>query len=117
MRKRTPLRHGGLALATSCAALVNVWLLVRWLGVDLRGIIDRALIRLLVESLILAAVMGVVCWLGWRWLAPTFLASGFGMQAPIMLGLVVAGALVYALGAKLLRVPEMSEAVRMVLRK
>lgn len=112
----TPLRHGGLALATSCASLVNVALLIRWLKVDLHGIIDKALIRLVVETSILASVMGLVCWFGWRWLQPQFTEAAWIVRVTIALGLVTAGAAVYAAGAKILRVQEMDDAIR-ILRK
>jgi putative peptidoglycan lipid II flippase len=113
----TPLRHGGLALATSLAALLNLFLLHRWLGLDLRGIFDRDLVRLFLETVVLAAAMGAACWLGWAALAGPFDAAGWALRALIALGLVGLGVAVYGLGAKLLRVREMDEALRLLAKR
>ncbi|MBN1475573.1 murein biosynthesis integral membrane protein MurJ [Candidatus Sumerlaeota bacterium] len=114
---RTPLRHGGLALATSIAALVNLALLIAWLGIDVRSIFDRALVRLSAETLILSLLMGAVCWLGWRGLQPTFLEGPWALRALITLGLIGLGTAVFAAGVKLLRIHEMEELMRVLRRR
>jgi putative peptidoglycan lipid II flippase len=117
MLMNTALKHGGLALATSVAALVNVTLLIRWLGVDLHGIIDRHLVRLVVETSALSAVMGVACWLGWRAVQPAFLTGSFGTRALLTGALCAGGAMIYILGAKLLRIREIDEALNLLMRR
>lgn len=114
---RTPLRHGGLALATSLAALLNLVLLHRWLGVDMRGMFDRALGRLLAETAALSAVMGAACWSAWGTLAPHFDTAAWGLRTVIVVSLIGLGVAVYAVGAKLLRVREMDEVLRILARR
>jgi putative peptidoglycan lipid II flippase len=60
-----PMQHGGLALATSIAAIVNLFLLLVLLGKRLGGIHGARLLRsggrCLAASLIMAIVVGVLC--------------------------------------------------------
>ncbi len=113
----TALRHGGLALATSIATLVNVLLLFRWLDVGFSAMFDRALLRLFAQTLVLSAAMGAACWWTWTQLAPTFDAAAWGLRTVIALGLVAEGALLYAAGTKLLRIAEANEAWRRLVRR
>jgi putative peptidoglycan lipid II flippase len=113
----TPLGLGGLALSASIASAINLWLLVRWLKIDLHGVVDRPLLRLLAEASLLSAAMGAVSGGGWLWMAPHFEMASWSLRAGMTVGLIVAGGAVYALGAKLLRVREMDEALRVILRR
>ena len=56
-------------------------------------------------------------WLGWAALAGRFDAAGWALRALIALGLIGLGVAVYGLGAKLLRVREMDEALRLLARR
>jgi putative peptidoglycan lipid II flippase len=57
-----PLKHGGLALATSLASMLNLFLLVRALKVRLGSLEWKSILTSAVKSLICAAAMGAAVW-------------------------------------------------------
>jgi len=93
-----PLSFSGLALASSLAAILNTWLmwrgLVRRYGRDFAGPMWPTLLR----SLGCAALMGVVCGVGFytteKWLQP-----GTILRFALTLGWIGVGLLVYAAAA------------------
>ncbi len=100
-----PMQHGGLALATSIAAIVNVLLLIFLLGRRLGGIhggrLFRSGARCLVASLLMGLVVGALCRLSYSdgRLEGGFLALGVTCWIAI-------GAGVYLGSITLLGVPE-----------
>lgn len=58
-----PLQHGGLALATSLAAMLNIGLLTRRLRKKIGRMDGRRILRSLARTIPASAVMGVI---GWR---------------------------------------------------
>ena len=90
----TPLRHGGLALATSLAAGLNFALLVillkRKLGKIGASKIIRSFLRSLGASILMGAVAFGIC-SGTSWDTPGVTAQKIGL----LLGAILAGILVY----------------------
>lgn len=72
-----PLRHGGLALANSLAALTSMVLLVSFLERRLRGLWDRDMWSFLGRAGLAAAVMGAAVYAAVR---------GLGMEAVLLWG-------------------------------
>ncbi|GAA5482609.1 murein biosynthesis integral membrane protein MurJ [Haloferula sargassicola] len=98
--------HFGVALATSIASWVNVFLLTR----GLRGFlqIDRALVKKLARTLIAAAISGLVVWGGSRGLAGWL--AGVEWQRWLAAGLLVAaGGGVYGMMALALKATSLAE--------
>lgn len=105
-----PLAHGGLALATSLAALGNMllllWCLARKIGSYGGGGVLTCCLKSLLASLPMAAVVWYLCGLV-EWTAP-------GQLLPKVLclgGAVVAGVCVYAASSRALRSREALEAL------
>ena len=102
-----PLKHGGLALATSAASIFGVvamlWLLRRRLG-HLGG---RAMVGSLWRVLLASGVMALAVEGARRWAEAAWPGTGVAVQAARLLAEVGVGALVYGTCALALGVPEM----------
>ncbi len=72
-----PMRHGGLALATSVASGVNLVLLVLALRKRLGRIGARGILQSVFKSMASAAVMGVVIAFGALWVTPEYSANSW----------------------------------------
>jgi len=96
-----PLKVGGLALATACSSLWNAWRLLRVLERRLDGPLGAPLMKPMRRMGLASAIMGVVCWAGWRGLAR--------VSHPVIgLGAVIGGGLaVYGVSCAWLRIPEL----------
>jgi putative peptidoglycan lipid II flippase len=109
-----PLRHGGLALATSCSATVNslalAWLVRRRLGSAAVPGARRGWIRIGVASAVLAVALGVG---GALWPAP---ASRLAEVAWLGV-MIVGGALVYGLAHLALGSEELTGAMAALRRR
>ncbi len=114
---RLGLGHIGLALSTSCIAVINFLLLY---GMMLRyaGPLETgAMFRTLAKLLIAGACLGAVCWFGDQW----FFANGIPRSEwHKLVGVgttVVAGSVVFFGAAYILRVAELQDMVALVRRK
>ncbi|MDA8126000.1 MAG: murein biosynthesis integral membrane protein MurJ [Deltaproteobacteria bacterium] len=100
-----PLRHGGLALATSIASAVNVgmlWvILTRRVGTILDGEFYRSLGKTLLASLVMWGAIGLIgLWVPWQ-------SSGtFSARMLYLISCVVGGGTAFFLAAFLLKSPE-----------
>jgi putative peptidoglycan lipid II flippase len=113
---KTPLRHGGIALAISIATLFNMVLLQilakRKLGTNLMSV-GPMFLKTLAAS---AAMGGVGWWVGRQFhLGP----DNFGFQTVVaaFFAICASSGIVFALLAKLLRIEEFDEMLGMVLKK
>jgi len=102
--------HGGLALANSLATGLEMVLLLTLMRRQLKGLQGRSLLVGLGQAGLAGAAMaaGLVLWNRSSEAAPTWV---------IVFGGVAAGAVVYALGLRLLRVPEVSALTSAVRRR
>lgn len=100
-----PLAQGGLALATSLVAILNMsllfWLLRRRIG-RLGG---RRILLNFTRILIASSIMGGICWLVARVFEPYVVTLGFRV---IQVGVaIVAGLITLAIASTILRIKEM----------
>jgi putative peptidoglycan lipid II flippase len=114
---RLGLGHVGLALSTSCIAVINFLLLyvmmLRYAGPLETGAMFRTLAKLLIAG----ACLGAVCWFGQHW----FFANGIPRSEwRKLVGVsttVLAGAVAFFAAAYALRVAELQDMVSLVRRK
>ena len=103
-----PMRHGGLALATSLSSAVNltllIWILRRRIGrLGFSGILGA-----FCRSAVSAVVMGVVVALVAQWAVPKCVGSTWHLMVCV-LGSIALGVLVYGACAVLLKSQELIE--------
>ncbi len=108
-----PMRHGGLALATSLASGVNLILLILALKKRLGRIGAHGILRSLFKSTASSAIMGGVVALVALWAAPSGSENPWYLLAWIV-GSVACGAILYGWCAFLLKCPELGAVVDMV---
>jgi putative peptidoglycan lipid II flippase len=107
-----PLRHGGLALATSLAMAVNLILLILVLKKRLGRIGARGILTSAGKAMGASSTMGVALYGYARWVAPTH--DSFWSLFAGVVGSVAAGALVYGSAAYLLKCREIGEVLDIV---
>lgn len=103
-----PLKHGGLALATSLASVVNLGLLIGALAKRLGPINWGSIVGSLAKTAIASSVMGGVVWI----VAHTVLPSVGGSTITLLAGLagvIVTGIVLYGLGSLCLKSAELKE--------
>lgn len=111
-----PLRHGGLALATSLASAFNVallyWLLTRRIGVFLDRGFFQSLARICLSSLLMLAAIYLADW-AFPWRAE----AGFSERLWSLLLQIVAGGAVFLAAAYGLKSPELMVVVGSVRKR
>jgi putative peptidoglycan lipid II flippase len=109
-----PLQHGGLALATALAAMLNVSLLLVALRRRLAGLRLAPLVPAAGRTLLAAAAMGAVCW----WVAGRPVWTGGGLPGKVVwLAATVGGSAMLYVGLhRLLGGPETALLARALLR-
>jgi len=111
-----PLSHGGLALATSLASMINFCLLAWALRKRLGQWDGKKIIESIGKSVICAIIMGLV--LGWLLkFFPLPPAASLTRLLAGVAGGVVAGIAIYGLAAYALRCPELNDIRRILRRK
>ncbi len=113
---RTPLKHGGIALAISIATLLNMILLMilakRKLALDLTSVAP-----MFIKTLLASALMGAAGWLTVRYFNIGPGRFGFTLSVTAFAAVCAVSGIVFAALAKLLRIEEFDEMLGMVLRK
>jgi len=105
---RTPLEHGGLALALSLASTLQLCMLIFLLRRRLGGIDGRVVVGSMARSFLSSLIMGVCVYLlTLRFLAGN-MTQGIFVLAVGVLTIVCAGLAVYLISAKLLGSKELS---------
>ncbi len=110
-----PLQHGGLALATSIATILNVSILLRLLVKKIGPLDWQAIATSLLRTAIASLVIGIIC----RWVAihGLWVQSGHWVAKAMLLGTGVLLSIAVYLGIHILmRSPELS-AIRHALAK
>jgi len=105
-----PMRHGGLALATSLASGVNLTLLILALRGRIGRIGARGILRSGLKSTVCAAVMGGIISLAGLWVGPTCSRSTWCLVAWV-LGSIGGGTILYSGSAYLFKCPELNAIV------
>jgi putative peptidoglycan lipid II flippase len=114
-----PMRHSGLALATSLAAVVNLVLLIQALKRRLGRIGGHGILESVIKSMASATVMGGVIGLVAMYGAPKYTGSTWHLVVWV-LGSVVVGLVLYGVCSFVFRSPElraMADIVKRNLRK
>jgi putative peptidoglycan lipid II flippase len=108
-----PLAHGGLALATSLASMLNLWLLVRALRSKLGALGWTNIIQSVCKTMICSGVMGVAVWA----ISLLIIPSEGGTFSGLLLGLmgsIIIGFVLYGSFSLLLKSQELEKVVAMV---
>ncbi len=111
-----PLAHGGLAFATTIAAIVNMILLFYMLRRRLGQMDGWAMFWTSLKSLVASLLMAGVIWVWSEWLTPLIGIRTLGSLLVLVSGTFI-GALAFAGMAKLLRMQEFEQAMGLVRRK
>jgi len=90
-----PLKHGGLALSTSLASMVNLALLIQALRVKIGALELRNITRSAFKTIICSTIMGMVVWAVAQLIIPsensTLLSLFFGIMGSIGTGIILYG--------------------------
>ena len=106
---RTPLQHGGLALALSLASTLQLCMLIFLLRRRLGGIEGRVVVGSMARSFLSSLAMGVcVYFLASKFLAGNVARDAFALALGVLI-VVCAGLAVYFISAKLLGSKELSD--------
>lgn len=111
-----PLKHGGLALATTLSALCNMGLLLWFLRRKIGAFGGRSMLRTMIKSMLAALPMTVTVWFccaRYDWSV-----SGHKVMKGAVLGSsIVLGCLIYLITAKLLKSEEVLDTLALLRRK
>src|SRR5665648_125 len=111
-----PLAVGGLALATSIAAFVNMILLFYMLRRRLGQMDGWAMVWTSLKTLVASLVMAAVIWAWSEWLTPFIGIQTLSSLIVLVTGTAL-GVIAFAGMAKILRMGEFEQAMRLVSRK
>ena len=111
-----PLLHGGLALASSLAALANMALLLYLLRKKIGPFGGRGIVIAGLKSIAASVPMALLVYWAMR-LTDWSMAGHKVIKGATLLGGIGAGVMVYLLAARLVRCDEMEEALRLFRRK
>jgi len=110
-----PLRHGGLALATSLASMLNFILLVRALERKLGALKWRNIAFSVARTLICSAAMGAVVWAVACGLIPLEGSSFYSLLRGLLVS-ICAGILVYVILSFFTKSPELKAAKGLIMQ-
>jgi len=103
-----PLAHGGLALSTSLASMLNLGLLVRALKIKLGPLGLRSIAESACKNVVCAAIMGAVVMVVSIFMIPSADGSLHGLFFGLM-GTIIIGFLFYGSFSFLIKSPEMEK--------
>lgn len=109
-----PLLHGGLALANSCAGIINTFLLGRYLVRKLPGLWDASWFRFIFDLAAASAAMALAAGTVNEVLEPRLAALGTPGLALQVGCAILAGAAAYLVACCILRVEEMGLVTRLL---
>lgn len=127
----TPLKAGGLALATSLATLANASFLFSRLRAQTGPIIDKKMIETFIKTVIVSVIMGIISKLaydilsGYAGKAAKLIITAFPTHPEITviinfiitLSCVGFGVLIFILGAKLINIPDLKDAENILMKR
>ena len=114
---RTPLKHGGLALATSIAATINLVLLLRVLSKEMGSFINRKIVITFTKTLLISVIMGIVCYLIYKFMEMGF-SKGSTLYKMIFLAVNISiGIAVFIVGCIVAKLSEFKTALSIIFKK
>jgi putative peptidoglycan lipid II flippase len=111
------LGYRGVALGTSLAATMNFAVLVLAWRARFGGLGERGVLGQLARVAVASAVLAAAAWGAHALLAPAVPGGGLGARALRALAPIAAGAVAYAVAARLFRVGELGDLVAAVRRR
>lgn len=111
------LGHVGVALATSCVALVNFFALAIMMRRHIKRLNGREILSSFIRIAIASAVMSVVCYFSYRFLHSYFTEKAIYIKMVEAFGPIALGGLTFLVAAKLLRVKELESLIGSLTRK
>ena len=111
------LGHVGVALATSCVALVNLAALVLFMRRKIKRLNGRNILMSFTKIAVASAVLSIVCYATYHFLLNRFGITSFTIRLAEAFVPIALGGLAFIITAKLLRVAELEQAFSMVRRK
>lgn len=109
--------HVGVALATSCVALVNFFALALMMKKRISRINGREIFYSFMKIVIASAIMSLVCWFSYKFLADQLGVSGFINKLVEVFVPIGLGGMAFLTAAKLLNVSELNQFVSAIRRK
>jgi len=113
----TPLKHGGLALATSIAATINLVLLLRVLKKEMGSFIDKKIMITFKKTIFISIIMGVVCYLIYKFMEKSFSESSTLHKSIFLCIDIFIGMGIFVIGCIITRLSEFKTALNIILRK
>ena len=111
------LGHVGVALATSCVALVNLFALAWFMRRKIKRLNGRVIASSFIKIAVASAVLSVVCYAGYHFLLTKLGIASFTSRLIEAFVPIALGGIAFIIVAKLLRVTELEQAFGMVRRK
>lgn len=109
--------HIGVALATSCVALVNFFALALMMKKRIERINSGEIFRAFIKIAIASAVMSVVCWFSYQYLTNLFATKTFFIKLIEALVPISAGGITFLIMAKLLGVEELNKFINAIRKR
>jgi len=112
----SPLKHGGLALATSLSSMLNLILLIWALRLKLGSIRWKRIFPSVCKTVICSGIMGIVVWFVSFMIIPsgdkslTILFTGVAVS-------IMAGIILYCISAFFMKSPELNTVLDVIIRK
>jgi putative peptidoglycan lipid II flippase len=114
---RTPLEHGGLALALSLASTVQLVILILLLRRRIGGIEGKAVLGSMAKSFLSSMIMALgIYWFYFKFLAVTVTGTTASLAFGVLL-VMGAGILIYLVSARLFRCTELTSVMNVMRRK
>lgn len=111
-----PLQTGGLAFATSLAAVLNMILLLYLLRKRLKSIDGWRILKTSLKTLLASGVMGVVVWFGGQWLTSLVGVDKLASVFVLIVGTLL-GAIIFAIITKIMGMEEFEQTMGLVQKR
>lgn len=111
------LGHVGVALATSCVALVNFFALAIMMRKRIKRLNGREIFSSFIKIAIASAIMSAACYFSYRYLDGRFAVKTFWVKMIEAFGPIGIGGIVFIVTAKLLRIEELEKVYKGFARK
>lgn len=111
------LGHVGVALATSCVALVNLAALAWFMRRKIKRLNGRAIILSFAKIAVASAVLSVVSYAGYHFLLNRYGIASFSIKLAEAFVPIILGGIAFVIVAKVLRIYELEQAVGAFRRK
>ena len=109
--------HVGVALATSCVALVNFFALILMMKKRINCINGNEIFVSFIKIAVASVIMSFVCWISYQFLTKYFGAKTLSVKLIEVFFPIVLGSIIFLIFAKLLRVEELNKFIKILQKK